>query len=108
MNSCGGWGLHCHFHVQPNYSVEVVFCCVDVGVVTICVRVKYLKEYETLYFVQYGGNPIQKQAPVCMCTQGTSKKGVCFVALFLGLLRSKLNIAKLSVAGWLKSQCITS
>ena len=23
----GGWGLHSHFHVQPNYSVEVVLCC---------------------------------------------------------------------------------
>ena len=30
----GGWGLHSHFHVQPNYSVEVVLHCVDVGVVT--------------------------------------------------------------------------
>ena len=20
------WGLQCHFHVQPNYSVEVVLC----------------------------------------------------------------------------------
>ena len=30
-----GWGLHSHFHVQPNYSVEVVLCCVVVGVVTI-------------------------------------------------------------------------
>ena len=33
----GGWGLHSHFHVQPNNSVEVVLllCCVVVGVVTI-------------------------------------------------------------------------
>ena len=31
----GGWGLQSHFHVQPNYSVEVVLCCVVVGVVTI-------------------------------------------------------------------------
>ena len=23
----GGWGLHSHFRVQPNYSVEVVLCC---------------------------------------------------------------------------------
>ena len=32
-----GWwdGLHSHFHVKPNYSVEVVLCCVAVGVVTI-------------------------------------------------------------------------
>ena len=22
-----GWGLHSHFHVQPNYSIEVVLCC---------------------------------------------------------------------------------
>ena len=29
-----GWGLHSHFHVQPNYSVEVVLRCVVVGVVT--------------------------------------------------------------------------
>ena len=29
-----GWGLHNHFHVQPNYSVEVVLRCVVVGVVT--------------------------------------------------------------------------
>ena len=28
-------GLHSHFHVQPNFSVEVVFCCVVVGVMTI-------------------------------------------------------------------------
>ena len=30
-----GWGLHSNFHVQPNYSVEVVLRCVVVGVVTI-------------------------------------------------------------------------
>ena len=30
-----GWGLHSHFFVQPNYSVEVVLRCVVVGVVTI-------------------------------------------------------------------------
>ena len=37
FSSCGevvGWGLHSHFCVQPNYSVEVVLCCVVVGVVT--------------------------------------------------------------------------
>ena len=30
------WGLHNHFHVQPNYSVKVVLrlCCIVVGVVT--------------------------------------------------------------------------
>ena len=22
-----GWVLHSNFHVQPNYSVEVVLCC---------------------------------------------------------------------------------
>ena len=27
-------GGHSHFHVQPNYSVEAVLCCVVVGVVT--------------------------------------------------------------------------
>ena len=33
----GGWGLHSHFHVQPNNSVKVVLCLcfVVVGVVTI-------------------------------------------------------------------------
>ena len=31
----GWWGLHSHFHVQPNYSVDVVLSCVVVGVVTI-------------------------------------------------------------------------
>ena len=32
----GGVGLHSHFHVQPNYSVEVVLCSVvGVGAVTI-------------------------------------------------------------------------
>ena len=36
----GGWrwgwcGMYSHFHVQPNYSVEVMLCCVVVGVVTI-------------------------------------------------------------------------
>ena len=30
---CGG--MHSHFHVKPNYSVEVVLRCVVVGVVTI-------------------------------------------------------------------------
>ena len=30
------WGaMHIHFRVKPNYSVEVVLCCVVVGVVTI-------------------------------------------------------------------------
>ena len=34
-----GWGgLRSHFHVQPNYSAEVVLRCVFVGVVTIIVR----------------------------------------------------------------------
>ena len=28
-------GVHSHFRVQPNCSVEVVLCCVVVGVVTI-------------------------------------------------------------------------
>ena len=30
----GGWGLHSHFSVQPNYCVEVVLPCVVVGVGT--------------------------------------------------------------------------
>ena len=30
-----GFALHSHFHVQPNYSVEIVLRCVVVGVVTI-------------------------------------------------------------------------
>ena len=29
-----GWVVQSHFCVQPNYSVEVVLCCVVVGVVT--------------------------------------------------------------------------
>ena len=29
------WGLHSHFFVQPNISVEVVLHCVVIGVVTI-------------------------------------------------------------------------
>ena len=37
----GGWGLHSHFHVQPNYSVEVALCCVVVGVVTIIENVSF-------------------------------------------------------------------
>ena len=44
----GGWwvlggvcSLHSHFHVQPNYSVEVVLwlCCVVIGVVTTTLKV---------------------------------------------------------------------
>ena len=31
----GGGGVCSHFHAQPNYSVELVLCCVVVGVVTI-------------------------------------------------------------------------
>ena len=31
----GWWGLHSHFGVQPNYSVEVVLRCGVIGVVTI-------------------------------------------------------------------------
>ena len=28
LSVCGGWGgVQSHFHVQPNYSVEVVLCC---------------------------------------------------------------------------------
>ena len=34
-------GLHSHFHVQPNFSVEVALCCVVVGVVTILQKLKY-------------------------------------------------------------------
>ena len=36
----GGWGIYNHFHVQPNYSVEVVLwvCCVVVGVVSMCLE----------------------------------------------------------------------
>ena len=28
----GGGGVHIHLHVQPNCRVEVVLCCVVVGV----------------------------------------------------------------------------
>ena len=41
-------GLHSHFHVQPNYNVEVVLRCVVVGVVTIAkksVRSNYIKVF---------------------------------------------------------------
>ena len=31
----GGWGLHSHFRVLPNFSVEVVLCFLVVGAVTI-------------------------------------------------------------------------
>ena len=32
----GGWGgVHSHFHVQPNYCVEVVLFCVVIEVVTL-------------------------------------------------------------------------
>ena len=44
LKFCGGgvlgWlgsgmvGVHSHFHVKPNCSVEVVLCCVVIGVVT--------------------------------------------------------------------------
>ena len=36
MDGVGGvqWSVNSHFRVQPNYSVEVVLCCVVVGVVT--------------------------------------------------------------------------
>ena len=34
---CGGGGVCSHFHVQPNYSVEVVLCFVVVWVVTIVI-----------------------------------------------------------------------
>ena len=40
LSFCGGWvvgglgGLYSHFHVQPNYCVEIVLCCVAVGVLT--------------------------------------------------------------------------
>ena len=45
MSLCGGvvWGLHSHFHVQLDYSVEVVLRCVVVGVVTICFEIKQVE-----------------------------------------------------------------
>ena len=42
------WGVHSHFRVQPNYSVEVVFCCVVVGVVTIDADLE--DETKTMYW----------------------------------------------------------
>ena len=30
----GGGGVQSHFHVQSNYSVEIVLCCIVVGVTT--------------------------------------------------------------------------
>ena len=44
----GGWGLHSYFRVQPNYSVEVVSCCVVVGVVTICKMIRIKSELSTI------------------------------------------------------------
>ena len=37
-------GVHNHFHVQPNCSVEVVLFCVEVGVVTIFSKETILQE----------------------------------------------------------------
>ena len=34
-----GIGLHIHFRVQPNYSVEVVLHCIVVGVVPIGLKI---------------------------------------------------------------------
>ena len=42
----GGWGggrVQSHFHIQPNYSVEVVLCCVVIEVVTIDNQVEHLQ-----------------------------------------------------------------
>ena len=59
----GVWGLHSHFHVQPNYSVEVVLCCVVIRVVTninlnslilVCTVCFILKAYFTLVMKMMG------------------------------------------------------
>ena len=42
----GGWGLHSHFCVQLNYSVEVVLRCVVVRVVTIDSRKLVVSTYK--------------------------------------------------------------
>ena len=47
-----GWGLHSHFAVQPNYSVEVVLCFVVVGAVTILACVKVIINFEETLSVQ--------------------------------------------------------
>ena len=50
LSFCGGWGLHSHFHVQPNYSVAVVLRCVVVGVVTIAITMSFpVVPLKTLY-----------------------------------------------------------
>ena len=49
LSLCGGvvgwWGGGGHFHVQPNYSVEVVLRCVVVGVET------KMKERQTSFWI---------------------------------------------------------
>ena len=48
-----GWGgMHCHFHVQSNCSVEVVLCCVGVGVVT---KGFQLSNYIVKFMLMFGG-----------------------------------------------------
>ena len=48
LSFCGGWwgggvGLHSHFHVQPNYIVEVVtisICCISYHIILIGINGK--------------------------------------------------------------------
>ena len=49
MSLCGGLGLQSHFRVQPNHCVEVVLCCVLVGVVTI---LEYLVHHQYFFLLQ--------------------------------------------------------
>ena len=44
---CGGWGgMHSYFCVHPNYIVEVMLCCVFVGVATISsITITWICEY---------------------------------------------------------------
>ena len=54
MSFCGGWwggvvgggwgGLHSHFHIQPNYCVEVVLYCIVVGVGVVTKSFEHLNE----------------------------------------------------------------
>ena len=58
-----GVGVHSHFHVQPNHSVDVVlwFCCVLVGVVTI--NIKRSVQLPTSYYWKMTFLPYNWQRP---------------------------------------------
>ena len=39
------WGLYNHFHVQPNFSVEVLLHCVFVGVAGLTKKSEFVVEF---------------------------------------------------------------